>query len=120
MRFITALIVPLSFDRVPPRIVALPGLAVALSWGLMVDGELSRVDGGILIAAYAAAAGYLLHLNKRGVDIKAGGEVAESLEKVGERSRLRSLARMVLSLVAIVAGSEMLVKASGRCRAGRK
>jgi cation:H+ antiporter len=114
---VTALIVPLSFERVPRRILLVPVLAVALAWGLMIDGQLSRLDGGILLVGYLAAVGYLLHLNRRGVDIKAGGEVAETLEKVGERSRWKALLLMVLSLAAIVVGSELLVKASSQLMA---
>jgi cation:H+ antiporter len=109
---VTALIVPLTFAHVPRRILLVPVLAVTLAWGLMIDGELSRIDGGILLLAYIAATGYLLDLNRRGIDIKAGGEVAETLEKAGERSRWKSVGLMVLSLGAIVAGSEILVKAS--------
>jgi cation:H+ antiporter len=111
---VTALIVPLTFERAPRRILLLPVLAVALAWGLMMDGQLSRLDGGILLLGYVAAIGYLLHLNRRGIDIKAGGEVAETLEKIGERSRWRAVGLMVLSLAGIVTGSEMLVKASSR------
>jgi cation:H+ antiporter len=111
---VTALIVPLTFERAPRRILLVPVLAVALAWGLMIDGQLSRLDGGILLLGYVAAIGYLLHLNRRGVDIKAGGEVAETLEKLGERSRWKAVGLMVLSLAGIVTGSEMLVKASSR------
>jgi cation:H+ antiporter len=109
---VTALVVPLTFERAPRRILLVPVIAAALAWGLMVDGELSRADGGILLLGYVAAVGYLLHLNRRGIDIKAGGEVAETLEKVGERSRWKALGLMLLSLAGIVAGSEILVKAS--------
>jgi cation:H+ antiporter len=111
---VTALIVPLTFARAPRRILVVPVLAASLAWGLMIDGELSRVDGVILLLGYLAAIGYLLHLNRGGVDIKARGEVAEALEKVGERNRWKALGLMALSLAAIVAGSEILVDASVR------
>ena len=114
---VTALIVPLEFERAPRRILLVPVLAVALAWALMIDGELSRVDGGILLAGYVVAAGYLLHLNRRGIDIKAGGEVAETLEKASDRSRWKALGLMAMSLAAIVVGSEMLVKASSELMA---
>ena len=111
---VTALIVPLTFARAPRRILLVPVVAVALAWALMIDGLLSRLDGGILLLGYAAAIAYLLHLNRRGIDIQAGGEVAETLGKVGERSRWKALGLMVLSLCGIVAGSEILVKASSQ------
>lgn len=111
---ITAMIVPLTFASAPRRILLVPVAAVALAWALMIDGRLSRLDGGILLSAYVAAIAYLLHLNRRGVDVKAGGEVAETLGKVGERSRWKALGLMALSLAGIVAGSEMLVQASGQ------
>jgi cation:H+ antiporter len=111
---VTALIVPLTFARAPRRILLVPVVAVALAWALMIDGLLSRLDGGILLLGYAAAIAYLLHLNRRGIDIQAGGEVAETLGKVGERSRWKALGLMVLSLGGIVAGSEILVKASSQ------
>jgi cation:H+ antiporter len=109
---VTALFVPLTFEQVPRRILGVPVVAVALAWGLTLDGELSRIDGVALLSAYAVAVGYLLHLNRRGIDLKAGGEVAETLESISEQSRWKALGLMVLSLCAIVAGSEMLVKSS--------
>lgn len=109
---VTALIVPLRFERAPRRILWVPVGAVALAWSLMLDGRLSRLDGGILLLGYAAAVAYLLRLGRKGVDIEAGGEVAESLEHARERSPWRSLGLMLVSLVAIVVGSEMLVEAS--------
>lgn len=111
---VTALIVPLTFEQAPRRILVIPVLAVGLAWALMFDGQLSRVDGGVLLLGYAAAVGYLLHLNRRGVDVKAGGEVAETLEKVGRRSKWKALGLTLISLAAIVVGSELVVKASAQ------
>lgn len=109
---ITALIVPLKFAEVPRRILLIPVAAVVLSGGLMLDGRLSRIDGGILLVGYVAAVAYLLYLNRKGVNLKAGGEVAETLEKAGNRNRWKSLVWMVVSLAAIIGGSELLVHAS--------
>ena len=109
---ITALIAPLSFAEVPRRIVLIPVAAVVLAGGLMVDGTLSRVDGGVLLMGYLVSVGYLLHLNRTGIDIKAGGEVAETLEETGTRDRWKALGLLVVSLAAIVLGSELLVHAS--------
>jgi cation:H+ antiporter len=111
---ITALIVPLEFKEAPRRILLIPVASVALAWGLMLDGRLSRLDGIILLLGYAAAVIYLFYLNRRGVDIKAGGEVAETLEEENPRGRWRSFGVMILSLAAIIAGSEMVVISSRR------
>jgi cation:H+ antiporter len=109
---LTALIVPLEFERAPRSILVVPVLAVGIAWLLMLDGRLSRLDGAILFAGYVAAVGYLLALNRRGVDIKAGGEVAETLEKSEQCGRWRALGLMAVSLAGIVIGSELLVRSS--------
>jgi len=111
---ITALIAPLEFTDVPRRILVIPVVAVALASSLMLDGSLSRLDGAILLAGYIAAVAYLLHLNRKGVDIKAGGEVAETLEKEERHNRWKALGLMVLSPAAIICGSELLVLSSKR------
>lgn len=50
---VTALVVPMEFARVPRPILVMPVLAVLLFAGLAWDGLLTRLDGGILLAAYA-------------------------------------------------------------------
>lgn len=111
---ITALIAPMKFERAPARVLGVPLLAVLLNWGLSIDGELSRTDGGILLAAFALCVGYIAFLSRRGLDIRAGGEVAETLEELDEKPRGRwsYLGLMALSLAAIVVGSELLVEGS--------
>lgn len=111
---ITAIIVPLKFEKVPRRILAFPVVAVAIAWGLMWDGALTRSDGVLLLSAYVAAVVYLMRLNRQGVDIKAHGEVSETLEKAESINRWKSLGLFICSLALIVAGSEMLVHASKR------
>ena len=77
-----------------------------------MDGQLSREDGVILLAGFVVSIGLLISLSKRGLDIKASGEVAETL---GERDRLgrsRSVGLFVVSLIAIIVGSEMVVTGS--------
>jgi len=51
-----------------------------------------------------------LYSCRRGLDIKPAGEVAETLEEAEKLSRWRSFGLLVLSLVAIIAGSWMLVR----------
>lgn len=56
--------------------------------------------------------GSLLWLSRHGLDIEATGEVAETLEGAETADRWKSFGLLVLSLVAIILGSEMLVAGS--------
>lgn len=109
---VTALIVPMQFEQAPRSILAIPILAVMLFGGLAWDGFLSRLDGGVLLAGFALAVLGLLWMNRRGIDIKPEGEVAETLEEKERLGKWKSLGLLVLSLAAIVVGSEMLVTGS--------
>lgn len=109
---ITALLAPMRFEQVPRLILVAPVLAVLLFGGLAQDGQLSRWDGIGLLLGFVAAIFYLIWLNRRGLDIEPTGEVAETLERDNLPSRWRSLGILLVSLVAIVAGSEMLVISS--------
>ncbi|MGF1496121.1 MAG: sodium:calcium antiporter [Elainellaceae cyanobacterium] len=106
---ITALCVPMRFEQVPRQIVVAPILAVVLFGLLGLDRQLSRLDGGILLLGFFVAIAYLIWLNQKGFDIEPTGEVAETLEKDEQPSRWKALGLFVVSLIAIVAGSEMLV-----------
>ena len=107
---LSAVVAPMTFAQVPPQIVGVQMLAVILFTVLSLDGELSRVDGVILLAAFVLAIFYLLRLGRRGLDIKPSGEVAHRLQKGNIPGKWRSLGLFVLSLVAIAVGSAMLVK----------
>jgi cation:H+ antiporter len=100
----------MTFAQVPPQIVGVQMLAVILFAVLSLDGELSRVDGVILLAAFVLAVLYLVRLGKRGLDIKPSGEVAHRLQKGKIPGKWLSVGLFILSLVAIAVGSEMLVK----------
>jgi cation:H+ antiporter len=106
---ITALVVPMRFGQVPSQILAVPILAVLLLAGLAIDGQLSRLDGMVLLSGFVLALLYLARLGRRGLDIRPAGEVAETLERAETRGRWTSLGLLLLSLAAIVAGSELLV-----------
>lgn len=110
---ISALFAPLKFKDVPKRIMLIPFLSVLLFAVLILDKYLSRYDGIILLAAYCSAIIYLIQLNRKGYNIKAGGEISESLEKKNLPGKWKSAGLMIISLAAIIAGSEMLVKGSG-------
>lgn len=107
---ITALVVPMRFERVPRRILAVSVLAVLLMGALAIDGRLSRFDGLVLLVGYAAAIVYLLWLGRRGVDIEAKGEVAKELEEASSLGTGKALGVLLLSSVGIVLGSELLVE----------
>jgi cation:H+ antiporter len=109
---VTALVAPRTFERVPRSILAIPLAAVLLFAVLAWDGTLSRLDGAILLVGFVLAVLILLWLSRRGIDIRPTGEVAETLEEAGSLSRWKSLALMLLSLLAIIVGSELLVEGS--------
>ena len=107
---ITALFAPMRFAQVPRRVLLVPVGAVLLLGGLMQDGLLSRFDGVILLMAFIASIAYLVWLGRRGLRIRATGEVAESLDEAEELTPMRSATLLIVSLAAILIGSELLVR----------
>jgi cation:H+ antiporter len=93
-------------------VLVVPIAAVSLLFVLSIDGQLSRLDGGILFAAFIMSILFLIYLSKKGLDIKATGEVAETFEEAEELDRWRSLGLFVISLAAIIVGSQMVVSGS--------
>jgi cation:H+ antiporter len=106
---ITALIAPMKFEQAPGQVLAVPILSVILFGGLALDGQLSRADGAILLAGFALALLFLLWLSRRGLDIKATGEVAETLKEAEPVNRWKSAGLLAVSLAAIIVSSELLV-----------
>jgi cation:H+ antiporter len=78
---ISALVAPMTFAQVPPQILMVQILAVLLLAALAYDGQLSRVDGAILLVGFVLAVLYLLRLGWRGLEITPSGEVGHRLEK---------------------------------------
>lgn len=107
---LSAVVAPMTFAQVPPQIIGVQMLAVILFAVLILDGQLSRVDGVILLAAFVLAVFYLLRLGRRGLDIKPSGEVGHRLQKGNIPSKWLSMGLFALSLAAIAVGSEMLVQ----------
>lgn len=107
---LTAMLAPMRFGRVAPSVLAAPVAAVALLGVLSLDGRLSRIDGAILLLGFATVAAWLLHLARRGVDIDAGGEVAESIERSESRSRWKAAGVLAISLTGIALGGLLLVE----------
>lgn len=109
---ITAIVAPMKFEKVPMQIPLIQVGAVVLFGALSFDGLLSRPDGVVLLAAYGAAILYLIYLGKKGLDIRPTGEAKEVLEEGEEMSRWKAVGLLILSLAAIVGGSEMVVESS--------
>lgn len=109
---ITALIAPMKFKTAPAGIVIVPVASITLLVLLCFDGMLTRLDGIYLIGGFVLALWYLLRLSAKGLDIEATGEVAETIEKDTVPKACKSAGILVLSLIAIVAGSEMLIRGS--------
>jgi cation:H+ antiporter len=106
---IAAVVAPMTFAQVPPPIVVVQLLAVGPFAMLALDGELSRVDGGILLVGFGLAVLSLVYFGRRGLDITPSGEVGHRLEKGTIPGTWPYLGLFLLSLVAIVVGSELLV-----------
>ncbi|NGP86821.1 sodium:calcium antiporter [Fodinibius halophilus] len=115
---ITALIAPMKFKKVPMQIPLIQVGAVLLFGGLCLDGMLSRVDGMLLLLGYGLALWYLIYLGNRGLDIRPTGEAAEALEEGKEFGKWQAIGLLVISLLAIIAGSEIVVDASSDILAG--
>lgn len=109
---ITALCVPMTFEQAPKQVLAVPVLAGLLLGLLCLDGQLSRGDGAVLLVGFVSSIFYLLRLSKRGLDISPTGEGADTIKELKTIGKWKALGLLVLSLVAIVVGSELLVASS--------
>lgn len=115
---ITAIISPMKFEEVPMQIPLIQVAAVTIFGALSFDGMISRLDGIILLAVYGLAIWYLIYLGKKGLDIRPGGEAGEVLQEGRELGGWESVILLVVSLVAIILGSEMVVSGSETIIAG--
>lgn len=106
---VSALFAPMRFAPIPRGILAIPIGTVLLLGALAWDGVLSRVDGGILVAAYAATVGWLVWLGRQGRHVQAGGESAAALEKTKNLGPWKAVGLLAAGLVGIVIGTELLV-----------
>jgi cation:H+ antiporter len=109
---LTALIAPMKFEKAPKQILVIPVLAVLLLGVLGLDGQLSRIDGAVLLLGFVLSIIYLIRLSKKGLDIQPTGEVAETLEDAEKLNKWKSLGIFILSLAGVVLGSELLVRSS--------
>jgi cation:H+ antiporter len=109
---VTALFAPMRFKKISWKLLIVPLLAVLLFAAMAWDQHLSRWDGVILLLGYVVSVLYLIYLHNQGIGVKAGGEVAETLEKKSPPNKWKSIALLILSLIAVIGGSEMLVLGS--------
>jgi cation:H+ antiporter len=106
---LTALIAPMRFAQAPRRVLAIPIAALLLFSALAVDGLLSRMDGVVLLAAFALGVAEMFRLSARGLDIRPAAEAAATRDRGGPHAPGRAVGLLVLALAALVAGSELLV-----------
>ena len=106
---ITALVIPMRFEQAPWQVLAVPIVAAGWFGLLVLDGQLSRVDGLLLLVGYAVALLYLAWLSRRGVDIRAESGVAKESEEARGVGKLKAAGLLILSLAAITVGGELLV-----------
>ncbi|NGP76139.1 sodium:calcium antiporter [Balneolaceae bacterium YR4-1] len=109
---ITAIIAPMKFKSAPAGIVIVPVASVALLVLLSLDGMLTRLDGIYLLGGFFLALWYLVRLSSKGLDIEATGEVAETIEKETVPAAWKSVGMLIISLIAIIVGSELLIRGS--------
>ena len=107
---ITALIMPLDFERAPRRILVLPVGAVALVTLLALDGMLSRIDGTILLVGYVGAVALLLRWERQDIHVAPTEAVETEVEVDEEAGLIGSVGWFMASLAGIVGGSELLVR----------
>lgn len=109
---VSAFFAPMKFEKVSKEILAILISAVLLLGALGLDGQISRVDGFILLVVFVLSLVLLVRLSKQGLDIQPSGEVAESLDKAQKLSKWQSIGFLLISLLGIVIGSELLVTSS--------
>jgi len=105
---LTALVVPLEFEQVPRRILALPATAIVVLGGLALDGTLSRLDGALLLIGYALAVAVLWRWERNGIEVVPAGVVDD--EAPPASAGWRTAVWFVAALVGVVVGSELLLR----------
>lgn len=107
---ITAVVVPLRFENAPLRILAVPVGAVVLVTGLAMDGQLSRIDGGLLLGGYAIAVGLLLWWERQEVQVAPTEAIKEETKEEAPSGWGRSVLWFGASLAGVIVGSELLLR----------
>lgn len=105
---VAAVFAPMRFSVVSYQVLALCSGSVLLMGMLSLDGQLSRIDGLVLLAAYPVTLVLLARLGRQGLDVRSVSERVEIETSSGRRSR-RAIVVLGASLAGIVIGSELLV-----------
>ncbi|MBY6203486.1 calcium/sodium antiporter [Halomonas denitrificans] len=107
---LTAVISPIAVQSsvIRRELPALLGVTALAAWQLL-DGEVSRLDAGVLLAVFAALLGWSLLEARRQPADELGRDVAQELEVRPDASPRRSLAWLVVGLVVLIASSRLLV-----------
>jgi cation:H+ antiporter len=111
---VTALITPIKLDVSRKGVLLVAPLAVLLAWLLSLDGELSRLDGGLLLVGFAAIVVYLLRESRRGLVIRGEAEEAMAEVQREHHGRLFYIALVAAALVGLLVGAEMVVWSTKR------
>jgi len=104
---VTALVVPLEFEHVPRRILALLGAAIVLLGALAMDGLLSRIDGALLLLGYVLAVWLLWRWEQAGITVVPTATEAETEEGAAGWS---AGLWFVAALGGVVLGSDLLLR----------
>lgn len=113
-----ALVAPLPF-RGSVRRYAIAGLPLgAIAAWVAWDGQVGRLEGGLLVALYAVFVGVIWTLERRVPAIGEVGEIAEAREAGKPRRVGRDLGLVLAGVVAMVVGATLLVEAVQRVAGG--
>lgn len=106
---VAAAVAPMRFSCMPYQVLALPAAAVLLLGMLSLDGQLSRVDGVVLLAAYPIALLGLARLARHGFDVRPSDNPTAQTVAPTRRGRLVAIAILAAALAGITLGSAALV-----------
>ncbi len=106
---VAAVAAPMRFSSMPYQVLALPAAAVLLLGGLSLHGQLSRMDGSVLLVAYPVALFRLARLARHGLDVRPIGNPAGPTATPTRRGRLAAIAILAAALAGITFGSAALV-----------
>lgn len=108
---VTALISPLAVhSKLLRREFPVLFLIMALTVVLLFDGDLSRLDGIILLGGLVAFIGWMIHLGKKGEEGEHDPMEAEFAEELPEKLPLKSaMMWLIIGLITLLVGARLVV-----------